>query len=174
MPAFQLLEGGSNGKDGWTILQKATFDYLHSRRLRMLSALITASAILTPWVISSLSRALGFGPVGHHRERDQKITAGILLGFTDAVRAGSIALYVMANDALRNWPRIKAGAPSPAASREASELAVNDSVNDDYGSVGEALRSRRLKPWSVIAWLLAGLVGVSILAYLEGRARRGN
>lgn len=87
----------------------AVADFFRSPRIGWVAAAICGTAILTPWLLMGLSRLVGSGHIG--RQPSGKLPAMMmaLLGYGDAVRAGTLAMLWMLRQLRENWDSLREG-----------------------------------------------------------------
>ena len=84
----------------------AVGEFLTAARQRIAATLITASAILTPWLIMGLSRLAGGRPV--NPKAVLPVSALAFFGFADGIRAGNLAMLLLTRRVERNWGSLSA------------------------------------------------------------------
>jgi hypothetical protein len=168
MPVYEAYESRSFDGGELSPIQKAVFDFLHSRRIRFRSAAIVATAMITPWIVLGAKTL-----VQSRRNRELNGWAlGLGIGFLDAIRTGTIAMRYMTGEVLKNWDRIKEEARIGVPGGQPVSTESPEEIPADYGSMGHYLRSRNVSTVKAVLWFVLSLIGVALYGYLRGRARR--
>jgi hypothetical protein len=110
--ALNNASGRRRSPEYWLINPTACAvdDFLRASTNRLAGSLITATAALTPWLIMGASRVSGGRVIGSGRPLPTLAMA--ILGFTDAIRAGNLAMLFLTKRIERNWASFSSGGQS--------------------------------------------------------------
>jgi hypothetical protein len=165
MPTYQILEGNLFDPADYTPIQEAVWNFLHERRVRTRAALLTSTAVLTPWLVSAVTVSLQLKPIGHNSPEALPVIAYVIGGLGDGIRAGTLAMRYMTGEVLRNWDHLRAEAADQEVTGQGSGAAPIEVENEAYasnGSLRDLLRRRGISARKFIFWL-AVLFGLLLL-----------
>ena len=170
MPMYRVY--GDGDADWWRHAPTAIAirGFFLTPRVKWMAVAITASAALTPWLLTILSRLVSPGPIDQAKSTWLPPFGQAVLGYADGVRAGTLAMLWMRRELRQNWDNVRRTASIGSVDEPSITDGVGTTQSED--SVGAFLHKRGISRGKAIFWLLATLVLLGILAYLRGYARR--
>lgn len=166
---FRMYTGIDSAGVPETRFQKAILAYTSSRQNRTRIAVVGSVSAVWPWFLGGVSLAFGGKPISAnlgHAPLFVHVFFGALLGFfTACLEISAQSKFVLANRRLFE-------PPSESTKSEEPEKSKEESIPEDFGSVGYFLRARGISRGRAALWLVILFALGMGNAYLKGRAKR--